>query len=52
MKINGIEIDASKGFDCVRGKTTCVHFATYSAAKAYQAQYPKTVIHYYAKKEG
>lgn len=53
MTIKGIKVDTSKGFDCLRGQQTCVHFDTYAQAKAYAKQYPKTVIRYYAeKKEG
>lgn len=49
MKIYGVEVDTSKGFDCFRGQQTQEHFATYAQAKAYAKKYPKTVIRYYAK---
>ena len=50
--INGLSVDASRGFDVFRGSKLLKHFDTYAEARAHADAAPGRHIRYWAVKEG
>lgn len=48
MRINGIKVDVSKGFDVMRGDVVLRHFDSYAAAKRFMLQVWGRSLRYWA----
>ena len=51
MKIFGIEVDTTRGFDVFRGKRLLKHFDSYEEAVAHAAKKPGRYIRYWELKQ-
>lgn len=49
MDIRGIKVDASKGFDVMRGTQVLEHYDTYEQAQRYAQAHFGVVIRYWAE---
>ena len=50
--INGLSVDASRGFDVFRGSKLLKHFDTYAEARAHADAAPGRYVRYWGVKEG
>ena len=50
MTINGIVVNAQRGFDVYRGKELLEHFSTYEEANAYAAKARNRYVRYWELK--